>query len=85
MLLAFSIIMAGLIVASSLRGEPSLLWDFPIVEIGSVIALLMILWLLFSIFKSGDSSRKRRINNYSSPDAHKGCEIKYNIKITCHN
>ena len=52
-LLAFSIIMAGLIVASSLRGEPSLLWDFPIVEIGSVIALLMILWLLFSIFKSG--------------------------------
>lgn len=53
MLLAFSIIMAGLIVASSLRGEPSLLWDFPIVEIGSVIALLMILWLLFSIFKSG--------------------------------
>ncbi|QQZ62297.1 phosphotransferase [Paenibacillus sonchi] len=52
-LLAFSIIMAGLIIASSLRGEPSMLWDFPIVEIGSVIALLMILWLLYSIFKSG--------------------------------
>ncbi|MNO13840.1 putative protein kinase UbiB [compost metagenome] len=52
-LLAFSIIMAGLIVASSLRGEPSMLWDFPIVEIGSVIALLMIVWLLYSIFKSG--------------------------------
>ncbi|MEK8216703.1 MULTISPECIES: ABC1 kinase family protein [unclassified Paenibacillus] len=52
-LLAFSIIMAGLIIGSSLRGEPSLLWDFPTVEIGSVIALLMILWLLFSIFKSG--------------------------------
>lgn len=52
-LLAFSIIMAGLIIASSLRGEPSMLWDFPIVEIGSLIALLMILWLLFSIFKSG--------------------------------
>lgn len=52
-LLAFSIIMAGLIVASSLRGEPSMLWDFPIVEIGSVIAALMILWLLYSIFKSG--------------------------------
>ncbi|MBW4082184.1 AarF/ABC1/UbiB kinase family protein [Paenibacillus sp. S150] len=52
-LLAFSIIMAGLIIASSLRGEPSLLWDFPIVEIGSAVALLMILWLLYSIFKSG--------------------------------
>lgn len=52
-LLAFSIIMAGLIIGSSLRGEPSLLWDFPTVEIGAVIALLMIVWLLFSIFKSG--------------------------------
>ncbi|WP_150270232.1 ABC1 kinase family protein [Paenibacillus tepidiphilus] len=52
-LLAFSIIMAGLIIGSSLRGEPSLLWDFPTVEIGSVVALLMILWLLYSIFKSG--------------------------------
>ena len=52
-LLAFSIIMAGLIIGSSLRGEPSLLWDFPTVEIGSVIALLMVVWLLLSIFKSG--------------------------------
>lgn len=52
-LLAFSIIMAGLIIGSSLRGEPSVIWDFPTVEIGSVVALLMILWLLFSIFKSG--------------------------------
>ena len=52
-LLAFSIIMVGLIIGSSLRGEPSLLWDFPTVEIGSVVALLMFLWLLFSIFKSG--------------------------------
>lgn len=52
-LLAFSIIMAGLIIGSSLRGEPSLLWDFRVVEIGSVIALLMVVWLLLSIFKSG--------------------------------
>lgn len=52
-LLAFSIIMAGLIIGSSLRGDPSLLWDFPTVEIGSVIALLMVVWLLLSIFKSG--------------------------------
>ncbi|WP_042202417.1 ABC1 kinase family protein [Paenibacillus camerounensis] len=52
-LLAFSIIMAGLIIGTSLRGAPSLLWDFPTVEIGSVIALLMVIWLLLSIFKSG--------------------------------
>ncbi|MCL6601963.1 MAG: AarF/ABC1/UbiB kinase family protein [Paenibacillus sp.] len=52
-LLAFSIIMVGLIIGSSMRGEPSLLWDFPTVEIGSVVALLMFLWLLYSIFKSG--------------------------------
>ncbi|WP_310551078.1 ABC1 kinase family protein [Paenibacillus glufosinatiresistens] len=52
-LLAFSIIMAALIIGSSLRGEPTLLWDFPIVEIGSVVAMLMFVWLLYSIFKSG--------------------------------
>lgn len=52
-LLAFSIIMVGLIIGSSLRGEPSLIWDFPSVEIGGVVALLLFLWLLFSIFKSG--------------------------------
>lgn len=52
-LLAFSIIMVGLIIGSSLRSEPSLLWSFPTVEIGAVVALLMFLWLLYSIFKSG--------------------------------
>lgn len=52
-LLAFSIIMVGLIVGSALRGTPSLLWDFPAVEIGGVVALLLFLWLLFSIVKSG--------------------------------
>ncbi|MFF2911742.1 AarF/UbiB family protein [Paenibacillus sp. NPDC057934] len=52
-LLAFSIIMVGLIIGSAMRGDPSHLWDFPTVEIGAVVALLMFLWLLFSIFKSG--------------------------------
>ncbi|AKG36634.1 ABC1 kinase family protein [Paenibacillus durus] len=52
-LLAFSIIMVGLIIGSSLRREPSVLWNFPTVEIGSVVALLMFIWLLYSIFKSG--------------------------------
>ncbi|AIQ65969.1 ABC transporter [Paenibacillus stellifer] len=52
-LLSFSIIMVGLIIGSSLRRDPSMIWNFPTVEIGSVIALLMFLWLLYSIFKSG--------------------------------
>ncbi|MDT3425509.1 ubiquinone biosynthesis protein [Paenibacillus forsythiae] len=52
-LLAFSIIMVGLIIGSSLRREPSMLWNFPTVEIGSVVALFMFIWLLYSIFKSG--------------------------------
>ncbi|BCG61436.1 ABC1 kinase family protein [Paenibacillus sp. URB8-2] len=52
-LLAFSIIMVGLIIGSSLRREPSVLWNFPTVEIGSVVALFMFVWLIYSIFKSG--------------------------------
>ncbi|MFP4977688.1 ABC1 kinase family protein [Paenibacillus sp. CN-4] len=52
-LLAFSIIMVGLIIGSALRGDSSVLWNFPAVEIGGVLAVLMFLWLLYSIFKSG--------------------------------
>jgi len=51
--LAFSIIMVGLIVGSSISGQASLLWKLPVIEIGSCIALLMFLWLIFAIFKSG--------------------------------
>ena len=52
-LLSFSIIMAGLIIGSSTRGSGSILWQVPIIEIGSIIATLMALYLLYSIFKSG--------------------------------
>ncbi|SES91666.1 ubiquinone biosynthesis protein [Salinibacillus kushneri] len=52
-LLAFSIIMVGLIIGSALGGESSLVWNFPAVEIGFVVATLMFLWLLYSIFRSG--------------------------------
>ena len=52
-LLSFSIIMAGLIIGSSTRGSGSILWQIPIIEIGSIIATLMVLYLLYSIFKSG--------------------------------
>ncbi|CAH8773069.1 ABC1 kinase family protein [Paenibacillus dendritiformis] len=52
-LLAFSIIMVGLIVGSSLSRQPTLLWDIPAIEIGFFIAALMFIWLLLSIFRSG--------------------------------
>lgn len=52
-LLAFSIIMVGLIMGSAISGQASLLWNIPAIEIGFVIAILMFLGLLFSIFKSG--------------------------------
>lgn len=52
-MLAFSIIMVGLIIGAAMRGEPSVLWNFPTVEIGGIVALLMFLWLIFAIFKSG--------------------------------
>ncbi|MGW8958360.1 ABC1 kinase family protein [Paenibacillus sp. NPDC055715] len=52
-LLAFSIIMVGLIIASSLNHQTTMLWNVPAIEIGFVVALLMVAFLLYSIFKSG--------------------------------
>jgi ubiquinone biosynthesis protein len=52
-LLAFSIIMVGLIVGASISGQTTLIWRVPAVEIGFTIAIFMLLWLLFAIFKSG--------------------------------
>jgi ubiquinone biosynthesis protein len=52
-LLSFSLIMVGLIVASSVGKTPSVILHFPVIEVGSAIAGLMLLWLLYSIFKSG--------------------------------
>jgi len=52
-LLAFSIIMVGLIIGSSLGRQSTLLWDFPVIEIGFSVATLMFLFLLYSIFRSG--------------------------------
>ncbi|WP_028552690.1 ABC1 kinase family protein [Paenibacillus sp. UNC451MF] len=52
-LLSFSIIMVGLIIGSSLGRESTLLWDFPVIEIGFCVATLMFVFLLFSIFRSG--------------------------------
>ncbi|WP_172369077.1 ABC1 kinase family protein [Sporosarcina jiandibaonis] len=52
-LLAFSILMVGLIIGSAIAGQTNLLWRFPIIEAGSIIATLMFIFLIFSIFRSG--------------------------------
>ncbi len=52
-LLSFSIIMAGLVIGSSSRGGANILFQIPIIEIGFVIATIMVLYLLYSIFRSG--------------------------------
>jgi ubiquinone biosynthesis protein len=53
-LLAFSIIMVGVIIGASLSGQTSpLLSNIPAIEIGFVLTTIMFVWLLFSIFKSG--------------------------------
>lgn len=52
-LLAFSLIMVGLIVGSALLGEGSIIFRIPIIEIAAIFAMGMFLWLLYSIVKSG--------------------------------
>lgn len=52
-LLSFSIIMTGLIIGSSLNRQASMLWNIPTLEIGFIIAIFLVLWLILSIFKSG--------------------------------
>ncbi|PZD97004.1 ABC transporter [Paenibacillus sambharensis] len=52
-MLAFSIIMMGLIIGSSFTRQTTVLSNVPALEIGFTIAVLMFVWLLYSIFKSG--------------------------------
>lgn len=52
-LLSFSILMVGLIVGASIADQTTLLWRLPVIEIGSVIAFLLFIFMLFSIFRSG--------------------------------
>lgn len=52
-LLSFSILMVGLIIGASIAGQTTLLWRMPVIEIGSVIATLMFLFMIFIIFRSG--------------------------------
>ncbi|MBM7644564.1 ubiquinone biosynthesis protein [Scopulibacillus daqui] len=50
-LLAFSIVIVGLIIASTFGN--TFLSNIPVIGIGVIIAILMFVWLLFSIFRSG--------------------------------
>lgn len=52
-LLAFSMIMASIIVSFNLAGQSSRLWRIPVIEIGFAIAMVMFIWLLYAIIRSG--------------------------------
>lgn len=52
-LLSFSIIMCGLVIASALGKEPLVFWHIPAIEAGFVVAAVMFLLLILSIFRSG--------------------------------
>ncbi|MDR3540176.1 MAG: AarF/UbiB family protein [Desulfosporosinus sp.] len=52
-LLSFSIVMMGIIIASALSHQPILIFQIPAIEVGFTMAGLMLLWLFISIFKSG--------------------------------
>ncbi|WP_252504895.1 AarF/ABC1/UbiB kinase family protein [Sporosarcina sp. Marseille-Q4943] len=52
-LLSFSILMVGLIIGSAIAGQRNVLWQFPIIEAGSIIATLMFLFMIYTIIRSG--------------------------------
>ncbi|SFE34925.1 ABC1 kinase family protein [Alteribacillus iranensis] len=52
-LLAFSIIMVGLIIGSTFGDSSSPLVRLPVIEVGFIVSFLLFLWLLYAIFKSG--------------------------------
>lgn len=53
LLLSFSIIMAGLVIASSLGNAPLVFWRIPAIEAGFFVAAMMFILLLVSILRSG--------------------------------
>lgn len=52
-LLAFSILMTGLIIGAAIANPSALLWRLPVIEIGAIIASFMFLFMMYSIFRSG--------------------------------
>jgi ubiquinone biosynthesis protein len=51
-LLSFSLLVVGLIIGASLAPQDSVLWNLPILEISFVIAVLLLLWLVISLWRS---------------------------------
>ncbi|WP_051533968.1 2-polyprenylphenol 6-hydroxylase [Desulfitibacter alkalitolerans] len=53
-LLSFSLVMAGLIIASSIgRGGSDFFWQIPVLEIAFVSSFILFTWLIVSIIRSG--------------------------------
>lgn len=52
-LLAFSILMVGLIIGASIIGQTTLIWRLPVIEIGFIVATLMFIFMIFTIIRSG--------------------------------
>lgn len=52
-LLAFSILMAGLVIGSAIAGQTTILMKLPVIEFGFVIATLMFLLMVYTIIRSG--------------------------------
>jgi len=52
-LLSFSIVLTGLMVVTALGRQATVLWGFPIIELGFGFIFLMLFYLLFSIFRTG--------------------------------
>src|SRR5699024_5993455 len=52
-LVSYSILMVGLIIGSAIAGVSNLLFKLLLIELGGIVALIMFLFMLFSIFRSG--------------------------------
>lgn len=52
-MLAFTILMSGLIIGASIAGKTVLLWKVPVIEIGFIIAAIMFLFMVYAIIRSG--------------------------------
>ncbi|GAA0447488.1 AarF/ABC1/UbiB kinase family protein [Lentibacillus halophilus] len=52
-MLAFSILMAGLIIGSAITDQSTVIWKLPIIEIGAVVATLMFILMVITIIRSG--------------------------------
>lgn len=52
-LLSFSILMCGLIIGAAISGHTTSLWRLPVIEVGSIIATAMFIFMIITIIRSG--------------------------------